>query len=150
MDAGDGGGVGGVGVDVVDGDSGAYALDEAGGGVDHERGAYDDENIGFVNEFDGFLDVGYGFLEEDDVGTHGVAVLAACGRRGLQVVDVEGLDIVGVGDGAYFHQLAVEVEDVGGTSAFVEVVDVLGDDVDVVVFFELDEGAVGVVGEGFD
>ena len=38
-----------VGVDVVDGHSGAHALHEPGGGIDGQRRADDDENVGLID-----------------------------------------------------------------------------------------------------
>ena len=66
------------------------------------------------------------------------------------MVDVEALYIIGIGHRAYLHQLAVEVEHMARPGALVEVVDVLGDDIDIIVFLELDEGLVGAVGHGLE
>ena len=48
--------------------------------------------------------------EKHYVRAHEVAPLAACGGGGFEVLHVEGFDIVGVADGAYFHKFTMEVE----------------------------------------
>lgn len=110
VDAGNGRGVGGGGVYVVYGRAGAYALYQAGGGIDHERCSYNDEDVCLVHEFDGFLDIGHRFLKEDDVGTHEVTVAASGGGGRLKVVYVERLGVFRIADGADLHQFAVEME----------------------------------------
>ena len=84
----------------------------------------------------------------------GVMIGIAClgGALAMGHVDVGGGEgavvagVVGVGRGAYFEQLAVEVDDVRGAGALVEVVDVLRDDGDVVVLLKLGQRQVGGVG----
>lgn len=84
-------------------------------------------------------------MEEDDVGAHVVSVYDGVGGR-AEVGVVEAEDDVGVVDGPECHQFAVEVQYFGGAGLFVEVVDILGDDLHVEVVFEGSDAAVGVVG----
>lgn len=110
MHSGDGRGVGGGRVYVVYGCARAYALYQAGGRIDHERGAYHDEYVCLVHELDGFLDIGHRLLKEDYMRTHEVTVTATGGGSGLKMVDVERLGVFGIADGADLHQFAVEME----------------------------------------
>ena len=123
-------------------------VDEAGGGVDVAGGSDDEEGGGAV-EFG--VDVVHGegdFAEPDDVGADGVGADFAGGEGGF----VEGL----VGEGsvaagaAGLEELAVHVVDVAGAGALVEVVYILGAEVEAVghVALEVGEGEVAGVGMG--
>ena len=140
---GDGDG-GGAGVDEPDGAGGWKLVDEAGGGVDGEGGADHEEQVGVADFAQGAFVFGDGFAEEDDVGAQLCAVggeVAEAGGAG------GGKDQVGVAFAAGFAQFAVEVDDAGAAGAFVEVVDVLGDDGNVVEGgFEFGKGEVTGVG----
>ena len=124
----------GLGIDEPAGALIGDVVDEAGGGVDVHGGADNDEVIAALAEFGGGLDVGDGFAEPDDVRAELGAVGGEVADEDVVVADVD--DEVGVAFAAGHGELAVEVKDVGGAGALVEVVDILGDDVDVVFFFE--------------
>ncbi len=125
-------------------------MDEAGGWVDVAGSSYDEEGGGAV-EFG--VDVVHGqgdFAEPDDVGADGVAAGLAGGEGGV----VEGL----VGEGlvaagaAGLEELAMHVVEVVGAGALVEVVYILGAEVEAVghAAFEIGEGEVAGVGLGRD
>jgi len=123
-------------------------VDEAGGGVDVAGGSYDEEGGGAV-EFG--VDVLHGerdFAEPDDVRADGMAAVFAGGEGFF----VEG----GVGEGdvaagaAGLEELAVHVVEVLRAGALVEVVYILGAEVEAVghLAFEIGEGEVAGVGLG--
>src|SRR5580698_5703378 len=124
----------------------AGEVDEARGGIDNERSADDNENIGGSDEGDSLLDHGYGLFEPDDVGAQLSAVFGLLAQKDIfpDVID-EGFVLLA----AHLEYLAVQVEHAGTAGAFVEVVNILGDDVDVEVLFQLGKAAVGSVGFGF-
>ena len=123
-------------------------VNEARGGVDRAGGSDDEEGGGAVELG---VDVVHGegdFAEPDDVGTDGATAVVADGEGGF----VEG----GVGEGsvaagaAGLEELAVHVVDVAGAGALVEVVDILGAEVEAAghAAFEFGEGEVAGVGLG--
>ncbi len=123
-------------------------VDEACGGIDVAGGSYDEEGGGAVEFGVDFVHGEGDFAEPNDVGADGVGTDFAGGEGGF----VEGL----VGEGmvaagaAGLEELAVHVVDVAGAGALVEVVDVLGAEVEAVghVALEVGEGEVAGVGMG--
>ena len=142
------------GVDQVDGRLGPGIPVEPGGGVDLQGGADDQDDVRRGDQLHGPLDLRDGFAEEDDVR----AVLGAVGRLVAQVhLVVANVDDVFLGEpvvvvagvlGADLGGLAVQVHDVGGAGALVEVVHVLRDHVDGVALLELRDEPVRLVGAG--
>ena len=63
---------------------------------------------------------------------------------------VDRLDVVGIVDGAHLHQFAVEMEHAVRSCAFVEVVDVLGNDGDVVVLLKVYKSLVSGIRTGVE
>ena len=51
-------------------------------------------------------------LKKDYVRSHRVAVASSGRRCGLQMVCVEGLDVIGIADRTYLHQLSMEMKHV--------------------------------------
>ena len=109
-------------------------------------GSMDDEDVGLTDEVYGGLDVGDRLAEPHDVGAEERAV----GGFGAvsELPAVEGVYEVGIAAAAHFFEFTVEMEDMGASGALVEVVDVLGDDADVVVALEVGESVVAGVGRG--
>ena len=107
-------------------------VDEAGGGVDGAGGAYDEEDGGAVELVVDGVHVEGDFAEPDDVGTDGGAALAAGGE--VFCIVVEGLvgEWLVATDAAGLEEAAVHVVDAVGAGALVEVVDVLGAEVEAV------------------
>ena len=68
------------------------------------------------------------------------------GDGGVEVVAVEGEEAVLIVDGAHLHQLAVEVEHLRRAGAFVQIVDVLGDDLHVEILLQVNQAEVAGVG----
>ena len=142
---GDGAGDGdGLRVDKIAGGRAGDVVNEASGGVDVHGGADNDEVVGFLAEFGGGFDVGDSFAEPDDMGTQLGTVGRFVAKVNVAVADVDDEVVVAVAAG--FGQFAVEVEHVGAASLLVEVVDILGDDVDIVFLFKAHELAVAFVG----
>lgn len=124
----------------------AGAFHEACGREDREGGADDDHAAGGGDLGFGLSEMMHLFAEPDDVrpelaaGGAAVAEMDGAGTDGSNASRVVGA--------ARFRQFAVEVDDPGGASALVEVVDVLCDDYDIVALLESGDGAVAVVGLG--
>jgi len=154
----------GVGVErffraYVDGADAALVgdVDEAGGGIDGAGGAYDEEDGGAVELVVDRVHIKGDFAEPDDVWTDGgVAGFADGEGFGVFVEGVVGEALAGAG-AAGLEEGAVHVVDAVRAGALVEVVDVLGAEVEVVgvyfgeVLFDLGESFVGGVrlgGEG--
>lgn len=135
-----------VGVDIVFGHVVADVIDEASGGIDLHRGTDNGKNIGFLADVDGFGDEGHVFAKPDDMGAELRAFFAFVAE-----VEVAApvLDVFGVEGRADFEEFAVEVEDLFGACALVEVIYVLGDNMHVEIFLELGEGDVAEIGFDF-
>ena len=144
-----GGDSGGVGIYVVDGDSGAHLLQQSGGGVDVERRADHHEDVGVLHEVDRRLDIGHRFLKKYDVGAHAVTVDHGVGGS-VERPGVEGVYLGLVVDGAYLHQLAMQVEHMGAAGAFMQVVDILCDHVHVVPLFQIYQSEMSGIRLGFE
>lgn len=120
-----------------------HIIYEAGGGIDREGGANEHKQIGAVHDGNGLLDHGYGFFEPHYMG----AVAAAIGRAHIiGNIGGDGVELVFIALAAHFQDLAMEVEDVLRASTLVEVIDILGNDVDVVMLLQGSQGKVGGIG----
>ncbi len=149
----------GVGVEgflgaYVDGaDAGSVGdVDEAGGGVDGAGGAYDEEGGGAVEFAVDAVHVERDLAKPDDVGTDGAAAGGAGRDVALGLDLVEGLvgKRIFATDAAGLEEGSVHVVDALGTGALVEVVDVLGAEVEAAGGGEgsLDSGEGEVAGIG--
>lgn len=123
----------------------AHVVEQAGGGIDVERGADDDEDVAILDPADGGLDHGHRLAEPDDEG----AQLLAMRILVAQVDDgVLGREVVGrllVAHGAGLHDLAVEVDHLVAARPLVQVVDVLRDDPHVEILFQFREAAMALI-----
>ena len=123
-------------INQVDGCVGCHELHQPRCRIDIQAGADDDEDVGLRRHLCGFLYLGHGFAEPDDEG----AQLASVGRRvadmDFQMVGRERpylRRVVGSEARRHFHQLAMQVDNVGRTGPLVQVVYVLGDHRHVVI-----------------
>ena len=107
-----GGNFGWIWVDVIDGNAGSDVVEERSGGIDGEGGADNDKNVGLFGNFYRRFEHGDCLLEEDDVGADMVALNDSVGGgvEASAVVVGDGEKQVVAVDGAYLHELAVEVE----------------------------------------
>ena len=125
-------------------------VDEAGGGIDGAGGADDEEDGGAVEFAVDGVHVEGDFAEPDDVRADGgVAGFADGEVVGVFVEGLVGEVFVGA-SAAGLEEAAVHVMDAVGAGALVEVVYVLGAEVEAVAesFFDFGEGFVGGVGLG--
>jgi hypothetical protein len=129
-------------------------VDEAGGWVDGAGGAYDEEGRGTVEFAVDGVHVEWDFAEPDDVGSDGgVAGFADWEVIGVFVEGLVGKGLIGAST-AGLKEAAMHVVDAAGASALMEVVYVLGAEVEVVwiclgeTLFDLRESFVGGIGLG--
>ena len=108
-------------------------MNESGGGVDIHGCAYHDEIVGLFAHLGGGFDIGYRFAKPDDMGPQLCPVGSFVAKVYVAVADVDDEIVVAVAAG--FGQFAMQMEHVGGAGLFVEIVDVLGDYLDIVFFF---------------
>src|SRR5579871_7044294 len=107
-------------------------MHETGGGIDRAGGAYDEENVSAVQFAVDGVHVERDFAKPDDVRAYGgVAGLADGKIIGVFVERVVGEVLVGAG-AAGLEETAVHVVDATRTSTLMEVVYVLGAEVEVV------------------
>ena len=139
----------GVGVDEINGGAGTDIMEETGGRIDIETGADNNEDISSLGLVGSSADEGHRLAEEHNEGTQQGAVACLGARSNLAVVGGEGLLIAGVIDiaaGAYLHELAVKMDDMAGAGLLVQVIDILGDDGDLILLLETGHKTVGLVG----
>lgn len=138
-------------VDDVDGRLPAGVPVQAGGGVDGQGCADDQQDVGRFDGVDRLFDHRDAFAEPHDVRPQLAAVRGLVPEADFRIADVEDFflregAVVDAGLRADFRQFAVQVDDAGAAGPFVEVVDILGDDGDVVVLLQRGDGFVGGVG----
>ncbi len=137
------------GVDVVDGRILAGVVEKPGGGIHVERRADHHQYVGLFHDVNRRFDVGHRLLEEYDVGALVGAVFVERLRGGRKVVGRERVHAFLVFHRTHFHQLAVQVKHVAASGALVQVVDVLGDDAHVEIFFKVFQSDVSGIGLAF-
>ena len=106
--------------------------DESRGGIDRARRADNDQDRGAIELAVDTFHVERDFPEPDDVRTNGSAALWACGKVGRGFVERcvrEGHIAV---HASRLKEGSVHVMDAAGTSALVEVIDVLGAEIEAV------------------
>ena len=59
--------------------------------------------------------------------------------RGLEIAGRQFIDALGMGQRTYLHQLAVEMKHILAACSFMEIVDILGNDICIIPFFKLDK-----------
>mgnify|MGYP006922377349 CR=1 FL=1 len=89
---------GGVGIDVEDRNAGTCVFNESCRRIYGERCAYHNKYICRHDNLHCFLYIRDGLLKKDYVRSHRVAVASSGRRCGLQMVCVEGLDVIGIAD----------------------------------------------------
>lgn len=112
--------------------------------IDRQRRAYHHEDIGFGGKRRSAHELGNRFAEKDDmraqqraVGSHVVETLLDA---------VERHDERRIVRRAQFGEFAVEVEDMCRTGTFVQVVDILGDDLNIEIAFQSGNGRCAGLG----
>ena len=123
-------------------------MDESCGRIDVERRADDDEDIGSLSLLGSSRNHRNGLAEEHDERTQQRAVaslrawsdLAVVGRQQLLIAR-----IVRVVARAYFHQFAMQMDDLRRASLLVQVIDILRHHRHVVVLFQLSHQFVAFV-----
>ena len=73
------------------------------------------------------------------MGAHMVAITVDRLDRGLEIAGRQFIDALGMGQRTYLHQLAVEMKHILAACSFMEIVDILGNDICIIPFFKLDK-----------
>lgn len=113
------------------------------GRIDIQRCAYDDEDISLLGYLDGFGEHRDRFAEENHIRTEKRTI----GMTGIEKLfpTVERHCGQFVDRAAEFGDLAMQVSDVFGSGAFVEVINVLRDDMDIVSLLQFRQSDMGSV-----
>ena len=128
-------------------------VDKASGGIYVKRGADNNQDIGLAHLFGRRGNHRHSFLKEDNVGPKQGPVGSLGAGSHLAVVGAEGLPIARILDiaaGAYLAEFAVQVNDVGGAGAFMQVINILRDDHHVVVLFHGSHQFMAAAGLGVE
>ena len=144
--------VDGLRVDEIDVGLRGHVLKEACSGIDVQAGADDDEDVGLLAVVDSQLDVGNRLAEPHDEGAKLASVASFVAYDGIGLVVAERAyvaAVVGIPGRGDFRELSVKVDDVRASSPFVQIVNVLRDDGNIVVLLEGSYEAVPFVGVRF-
>ena len=140
-----------LGINQINRRACGHVMHETRCGIDIERGADDDEDVGLLHLGDGIRQARYGLAKPYYPRAEQTAVACTLAVGYLQMGLRQGANemwIIGVARGSHLHEFSVEVDDVRGACALVEVVHVLRDDAHVVVLLHLSQDFVASVGAG--
>ena len=138
--------VGSAGVDQIDRHPGTDVMHQRSRRIDRQRRSDDDQHIGRLRNPHRMVELGNRLAEKDDMRTQQRPV----GGRGIQRLfpPFDRNDQRGIARGAEFPQFAVQMRHTGRTGAFVQVVYILGDDLDVEIRLQSRDGQMSRIGTG--
>ena len=123
----------------------AHVVEQAGGGIDVERGADDDEDVAILHPADGGLDHGHRLAEPDDEGAQLLAMRILVAQVDDGILGREVVSRLLVAHGAGLHDLAVKMDHLVAARPLVQVVDVLRDDPHVEVLLQGRETVMALI-----
>lgn len=123
----------------------AHVVEQAGGGIDVERGADDDEDVAILDPLDRRLDHRHRLAEPDDEGAQLLAMRILVAQVDDGILGREVVSRLLVAHGAGLHDLAVKMDHLVAARPLVQVVDVLRDDPHVEVLFQFREAAMALI-----
>lgn len=139
-------------IDKIDGSIRRCVSIQTGGRIDLERGADDDNDIRRGKDVDSTFYLRNCFTEEYNMRTILRPVGSQIAKNNLLISAIhhilltEPIEFVACVLRTYLCRLSMDMQDTGTASAFVEVIDILGNDIHSVPVFQGGQKVVGVVG----